>query len=172
MVEQTHVFDEVATFAEPLQDSMKKGFRYYAGICAPYLFEPTSDRVMVVSTVDKGEGLIALKQYAQGEVVFRFYGNVRHEQTLYTLQRQPGVYVEDPYVMGKVLHSCEPNMVCHMDSQTFTALRTIDHGEPLTMDYETTEDELYRSFNCGCGSPLCRGYIRGRKRSNGSVEQG
>jgi hypothetical protein len=30
------------------------------------------------------------------------------------------------------------------------------------MDYETTEDELFRAFNCACGSVSCRGQIKGK----------
>jgi len=50
-----------------------------------------------------------------------------------------------------------------MDSLTFTARKQINPNEFLTMDYESTEDELFRFFNCGCGSENCHGYITGRK---------
>lgn len=137
--------------------------RYYAHLCPPFKNEPTRDRVRVISTDDgKGEGLIALVEFKKGEVVFVFYGPQVKEQSLYTLQVEPGVYVSDPLVMGKVLHSCDPNMSCDMSTLSFTARRDIKAGDYLTMDYETTEDELFRSFHCGCGSAHCRGPIRGR----------
>lgn len=137
--------------------------RYYHKLCPPFLNEPTRDKVQVVRTHDgKGEGLISLVDVAEGEVVFRFFGPVQSEQSLFTLQQAPGHYVSDPLVMGKVLHSCDPNMACDMSTLTFTARRDIKAGEFLTMDYETTEDELFRSFTCGCGAETCRGAIRGR----------
>lgn len=149
---------QFSEYAEPTQR-----LRYYADLCAPFANEPTRDRVEVVGTEGKCEGLRAAIPFQQDEVVFRFYGPSVQEQTLYTLQSSPGHYISDPLVMGKVLHSCDPNMSCDMRTQTFTARRAIKVGEFLTMDYETTEDELFRSFYCGCGTALCRGLIRGRK---------
>jgi len=136
--------------------------RFYEGLCPPFAYEPTRDSFAVVKDGAKGEGLTALRSFKAGEIVFRFFGPVLWEQTLFTLQKAPGVYVEDPLVMGKVLHACDPNMVCSVIDQTFTAARAIAAGEYLTMDYETTEDELFRSFNCQCGSSKCRSVIKGR----------
>ncbi len=143
---------------EPLQS-----LRYYSQLCPPFLYEPTRDRVEVVGAYGKGEGLRSVVPIKKGEVVFRFYGPLVHEQTLYTLQHSPGNYISDPIVMGKVLHSCDPNMSCDMSTQTFTARRDIAAGDFLTMDYESTEDELFRAFQCGCGAANCRGFIRGRR---------
>jgi hypothetical protein len=35
-------------------------------------------------------------------------------------------------------------------------------GELLTMDYDETEDILFRAFQCCCGSTRCRGTVGGR----------
>jgi hypothetical protein len=147
----------------PMFEQAEEAERFYQGLCAPYDHEPTRDRIAVITAGEKGEGLITLKPVQAGEVVFRFHGTATESQTLFTLQQAPGRYIEDPLVMGKVLHECAPNMSCDMESLTFTARRAIAAGEYLTMDYESTEDELYRSFFCGCGSAECRGYIRGRQ---------
>jgi tyrocidine synthetase-3 len=144
-------------------DEPPQRLRYYSHLCPPFPYEPTRDRVEVVGADGKGEGLRAVLPIKKGDVVFRFYGPHVHEQTLYTLQLHPGDYISDPLVMGKVLHSCDPNISCEMSSQTFTARRDIRAGEFLTMDYETTEDELFRAFRCGCGAANCRGFIRGRR---------
>ena len=136
--------------------------RFYKNIRTPYPNEPTTDRFAIHLSDEKGEGLVTLHDIKANEIVFVFSGKSVKSQSLFTLQKRPGEYIEDPVVMGKVLHSCEPNMTCDMTTQTFTAARDIRHGEYLTMDYESTEDELFRSFICGCGSQLCRGHIRGR----------
>lgn len=138
-------------------------FRHYNGLCASFKNEPTSSKVAVVPCGDKGEGLAACRGFRKGDIVFKFWGRVLNEQSLYTLQIRPGLYIEDPIVMGKVLHSCDPNMSCDMETLTFTAIRPIMPGDLLTMDYESTEDELFRPFGCGCKSSGCRGKIRGRK---------
>jgi len=137
--------------------------RYYAQLCPPFVHEPTRDRLRVIGTGDgKGEGLQALVDFGKDDVVFTFTGSVVTEQSLYTLQIAPGQFVADPIVMGKVLHSCDPNMHCDMSTLTFTARRDIRAGDMLTMDYETTEDKLYRAFHCGCGAAICRGDILGK----------
>jgi tyrocidine synthetase-3 len=79
------------------------------------------------------------------------------------LQVAEGQYIEDPFVMGKVLHACDPNMVADMQTLTFRATKPIQPNDLLTMDYETTEDELYRQFHCQCKASNCRGHIQGRK---------
>lgn len=140
----------------------KKSNRFYSGLCEPFLGEPTKNQLMILSDKKTGEGLAARKNFSKGDLVFKFYGQTLSEQTLYTLQKSPGVYVEDPIVMGKVLHSCSPNMLCNMNTQSFVALRDIKPGEYLTMDYNSTEDILFRSFNCECGSVNCQGEIKGR----------
>lgn len=142
--------------------SFKDPNRFYDGLCPPFLHEPTKDRFALVHSDTMGIGLTSLNVIAKGEIVFRFYGPILQEQTLFTLQIAPGTYIEDPLVMGRVLHACDPNMICDMTTLTFIATKPIGAGEYLTMDYEMTEDELFRSFECCCGSPHCRGAIRGK----------
>ncbi|WP_347400953.1 SET domain-containing protein-lysine N-methyltransferase, partial [Bacillus thuringiensis] len=90
-----------------------------------------------------GQGVKAKKSFKKGCLLFRFFGKTRDFQTLYTLQLQKGIYIEDPYFMGRILHSCEPNAYVTMETQEFWALRDIDMGEYITMDYLQTEDKLY-----------------------------
>jgi SET domain-containing protein len=56
-------------------------------------------------------------------------------------------------------HSCEPN--AYMKNQhghiLFFALRDIEPGEEITVDYEQTL--LPDSRRCRCGTPTCRGTI-------------
>ena len=135
--------------------------RFYPENIKPFEYEPDRDRFSIVNDEIKGNGIITLVPFYRGELVFRFTGEILAHQTLYTLQIRRGAYLHDPYFMGKVLHSCEPNMACDIKNLTFTALRDIEPEEYLTMDYETTEEVLFRQFVCSCGSEHCRGLIRG-----------
>jgi len=125
--------------------------------------EATPDKFEIVRNDSFGEGLRTLVPFKKGDVVFAFSGVVIPFQNLYTLQYRHNLFIYDPYVMGKVLHSCQPNMSCSMYVREFIAKRDIAVGELLTMDYEQTEDELSRAFECHCGAVDCRKYISGRK---------
>lgn len=137
--------------------------RFYPDTVAKHPDEPTRDKFGIRHHSLYGEGVVAKKEFRKGELLFRFDGPRCSSQTLFTLQKKQGVYVEDPYVMGKILHSCDPNAIADMEAQRFLARRDIHAGEWITMDYESTEDELYRPFDCRCGSDKCRGRIAGKK---------
>jgi hypothetical protein len=136
--------------------------RFYPDSIARHQNEPTQDKFLIVSDPAYGEGVITKVPFRSGELLFHFQGRALNYQSLFTLQKRPGFYIEDPYFMGKILHSCDPNAYVDMETQLFRARRMIKPGEFITMDYESTEDELFRSFYCQCGSPNCRGYITGR----------
>ena len=52
-------------------------------------------------------------------------------------------------------HSCQPNagLRGHL---LFVALRDIQPGEEITYDYVMTDADFDYSFECLCGTPLCR----------------
>ena len=56
-------------------------------------------------------------------------------------------------------HSCEPNsyMKILYDHILFIALRDIEPGEEITIDYESTLHSNKK--RCSCGAPSCRGTI-------------
>lgn len=140
--------------------------RFYPDSLPPYEYEPTSEN-FAIRRFDNGtgEGVVALRAFEPGEVVFRFTGFIVNQITQFSLQISEGVHIHDPYFMGKILHSCEPNASCDMTTRTFTALKHIEAGECVTMDYGQTEDYLFKSFPCSCGSLNCRGVITGRLES-------
>jgi hypothetical protein len=138
--------------------------RFYPGHIAKHKDEPVKDKFQIAHHPVYGEGVVSKVFFSSGQLLFRFDGSLRHDQTLYTLQIEPGLYIEDLYFMGKVLHSCEPNTFIDMKSQECWCSRPIQPGDFVTIDYEATEDELFRSFQCQCGSNNCRGQIVGRNK--------
>ncbi|MFZ2897940.1 MAG: SET domain-containing protein-lysine N-methyltransferase [Saprospiraceae bacterium] len=65
----------------------------------------------------------------------------------------------DPAEWAPQNHSCEPNT--GFKGLNVVALRDIAPGEELTLDYATFYDENMEPFECHCGSPHCRGLIKG-----------
>jgi len=80
----------------------------------------------------------------------------------YALPISPEVYIiwdEDPTVWAPQNHSCRPNTI--YDGLNVIALRHIEAGEELTLDYSHLLDEHAEPFDCNCGTPQCKKKIRG-----------
>lgn len=125
--------------------------------------EPQAEAFRVVSVDDRrGRGVVVLREFTRGDVLFRMNGRLTTEMTQHSLQVGPGLHLDDPYLAGMTLHSCDPNSRLDPETRLFHALRDITPGELLTMDYDDTEDILFRPFACRCGAVNCRGYVAGR----------
>jgi uncharacterized protein len=140
--------------------------RFYPDALPAFENEPTRDRFAIVRVGDSvGEGVNTLVAHNKGDVLFAFTGFFSTEITQFSLQVHDGLHLHDPYFMGKVLHSCDANAYCDMEKRQFIALRPIEAGEFITMDYAQTEDYLFKTFPCSCGAENCRGYVTGRKQT-------
>lgn len=111
----------------------------------------------------KGAGVYTKKDIRRGELVARITGNIVPNISQHTLQITPTTHMYDPYFTGYLLHSCSPNIYLDMTEFEVWALLDIEAGQPLTMDYASTEDILFKQFPCLCGTPNCRFWITGRK---------
>lgn len=137
--------------------------RIYPNHLAEVADEPQSEDFRVINVDgERGQGVLVLREYRSGDVLFRMNGTLSTRMTLHSLQMAPGLHLDDPYIAGKVLHSCDPNSRLDVRTRLFYAVRDIPPGELLTMDYDETEDILFRSFDCCCGAVNCRGVIGGR----------
>lgn len=65
----------------------------------------------------------------------------------------------DPAEWAPQNHSCQPNTT--YDGLNVIAIRHIQPGEELTLDYATFLDEHMEPFECQCGSTNCRKRISG-----------
>ncbi|MEQ8734237.1 MAG: SET domain-containing methyltransferase [Rhodospirillaceae bacterium] len=145
---------------------MSGDMRFYPDSVAPYLYEPTREKFDILTMGDgRGEAVVALAHFKPGDTVFVFAGVAVPDITLFTLQLSENTHIHDPFFMGKVLHSCAPNCRVVMTERRFIAVQDIAPGDCITMDYNSTEDRLFRGFQCRCGSPDCQGMIRGSKVS-------
>jgi len=126
--------------------------------------EPVAGDFRVIEVDEnRGQGIVVLREFLEGDVLFRMNGRLTTEMTLHSLQVGPRLHLDDPWFAGKTLHSCDPNSWLEVETRLYHALRDIRPGELLTMDYNATEDVLYRPFECRCGADNCRGYVAGRR---------
>ena len=140
--------------------------RFYPNSLPLFPNEPAVDKFKICRISDStGEGVVSLASFKKGDLVCAFTGYLVNFITQYSLALGPDLHIHDPYFMGKVLHSCDPNLHCDMKRRAFIAKRNIQSGELITMDYAQTEDKLFRPFECSCGAANCRGFVTGRLES-------
>jgi uncharacterized protein len=136
--------------------------RFYPDCLPPFKYEPTSDSFEIRRISDTiGQGVISLKAFRRGDIVCAFTGFLTDTITQFTLQLNRRQHIHDPYFMGKVLHSCDPNTICDVKKRIFVAVKDITPNEPVTIDYAHTEAILYKPFTCSCKAVNCRGYVTG-----------
>jgi SET domain-containing protein len=132
-----------------------------------------SNKVEIGDSVIDGRGMFAKERILKNEVVFIKGGRIlKREQLFSTSTINSYLPIDDGYFLAaenpeeeaaiKLYnnHSCEPN--CGLRGEiTFVAIRDIEAGEELTVDYAFIDNEDYE-FECACGSEKCRGRITGR----------
>lgn len=119
-----------------------------------------------------GYGVVAAQPIEKDELILVWGGNIVTGAELATLsdvaQRYSVQVEEDLYLVTTrpydttdfVNHSCAPN--AGMSGQiALVAMRRIEPGEEVSFDYAMTDGTPYDEFECGCGSPGCRGDITG-----------
>lgn len=126
------------------------------------LFPQAKDFEICVKDDVSGKGVKTLRKWSKGQVLARMTGHQISEIRQHTLQISPTTHNYDPYFSGYFLHACDPNISLNMEQMTITALKDIDAGSWLYMDYAETEDYLFKVFPCSCNSSNCRGWVTGR----------
>ena len=132
--------------------------------------EPAASALAAVARIHGNYHVLATAPIGRGHRVLRLEGDLRSQPTRYTVQVAAGLHLEVPPEAGLELvldryfwrflnHSCDPNAT--LRGQELMARRRIQPWEEVTFDYDTTEYDMAEPFPCRCGSPSCRGLIRG-----------
>ncbi len=138
---------------------------FIAAHCPPRIDRsklPSPQDIVKKTTQEFGVGIFAVRAFKRGEVIGSFIAEETDQLLQHSLQRAPNDNLHDPYFIGMLLHSCDPNVVLDMHDQKVFCVRDIAIGEPLFMDYASTEDVLFNQFACMCGSANCRHWVTGR----------
>ncbi len=112
-----------------------------------------------------GSGVVCLKPFKKGQTMAKLAGDVVNSIREHTIQIKPNEYLNDVYFGGYFLHSCDPNSALDMQNLLVVAIKNIEKGSYITIDYTQSEDYLFRQFKCGCGYKKCRGVIAGKKET-------
>jgi hypothetical protein len=123
-----------------------------------------------------GKGLFATQHILLNEVIADYtlgkgeYVDSKKADTLFNKGQDHMIQVEDDIFFAAVAeddfedadyinHSCTPNCGIKNKLQV-VAMRDIDIGEEITIDYAMMESSEYK-FKCNCGSVECRGFVTG-----------
>lgn len=121
---------------------------------------------------DEARGLFATRTFATGELLVVWGGRIiggaelaslSPEKRHWMIQIDEDLFqLTDPHDVGGadyVNHSCDPNagILGHI---ALVALQPIAPGEEICFDYAMTDSTRYCEFQCWCGSPNCRGWVK------------
>jgi uncharacterized protein len=121
-----------------------------------------------------GKGLFATAEIAKDEIVAVKGGHIITRAQLRDINARLGpveIQVDDDLFVAPVTpgerdgsmlysnHSCDPNLGVR-GNIVFVAMRNIRAREELTHDWCMTDNDNYE-VACKCGSPICRGMLRG-----------
>lgn len=130
---------------------------------------PTGSRA-AVARIHGNYHVVATEPLRPGDLVMRLEGECTRQPTRFTVQIDSDLHLEVPPGAGLELlldryfwrflnHSCDPS--AFLRGQDLIARRRIKAWDELTFDYDSTEYDMAEPFHCRCGSPRCRGQIRG-----------
>lgn len=153
-----------------LQHIIQEGIARYNRKQKPYVMKGNSIA---------GYGIYATRAIQEGEIIFKGEGRAQRlitkefvdtywnetEKEAFRRYAYPvsnNVYIlwdDNPSEWAPQNHSCNANTV--YKGLNVIALRKIEDGEELTLDYAQLLDETAEPFDCQCGSSNCRGKIQG-----------
>lgn len=120
-----------------------------------------------------GHAVFAVRPFDRGETIAVWSGRLVSPRQLSRLPirlKQHTVQVEENLYLTSlgadeppdfINHSCAPN--AGLSGQiSCVALRMIEPGEEITIDYAMCDGTPYDEFDCECGAPNCRGRITGQ----------
>jgi len=131
-----------------------------------------TDKAICKKSLIDGIGIFATEDIRKDEIIMIVGGIVVPASEIKKYWDKVGYFgtrvTEDFYIVpstreeiekgGAFNHSCEPNVGWSGDVVA-VAIRDIEQGEELTMDYGMYDIEI-PEFECNCGSPNCRKVIK------------
>ncbi|MGH2582848.1 MAG: SET domain-containing protein [Anaerolineales bacterium] len=129
----------------------------------------------------EGKGMFARQSLKEGELIAIWGGDVvptKEWRKLSEEQRRQSAQVEEGFYLVSnkpgpgdyINHCCDPN--AGLDGQiVIRAMKDIEAGEEVCIDYAMTDGTAAEEFKCACGSPKCRKIITGDDWKNPDLQQ-
>ncbi|MCD4829766.1 MAG: SET domain-containing protein-lysine N-methyltransferase [Candidatus Cloacimonetes bacterium] len=135
-------------------------------------------KIRICDSSIQGKGMFALSDIHEDETLI-IWGDCYTDKAgaIIAQQQGKGIMQWDDDVFSyetsekndeySINHSCDPNSWMS-DAFTLIARRAIKSGDEITADYALweTNESFISSWNCNCGSELCRGQITGNDWKN------
>jgi hypothetical protein len=106
-----------------------------------------------------GLGMFAGRRFEIGETIWQMTGRTIFgavtEDGPNWIGLGPGVWIDPDEPLDRINHRCTPNAALGRHRQ-LRALRPIDPGEEVTIDYSTTEADPGWTMRCDCDAASCR----------------
>lgn len=132
-----------------------------------------SEGIEVGVRSDGQKGLFAKSDITESAILLTYDGPILDHPTRLSIQIDDDKHIEGTDDSNALLnHSCDANAYVDWQALCLRAKRNITGGEEITCNYFTTDYELHAPFSCTCGSPACKGAIKGfRYLSPGEQEE-
>jgi SET domain-containing protein len=133
-----------------------------------------------------GKGLISKELIHKGEIVAIKSGHIidlkTFEEKYEPIVGMSILQIDDNFVIGPITedeikdmviflnHSCNPNVGLRGEV-TFVAMRDIDPGEEIVIDYALIQNNDDDPMVCNCQSPQCRKTITGKDWQNKFLQE-
>src|SRR5438132_5874153 len=126
------------------------------------------ERIQIGYTENTGRGLFANKRFKKNQTLFTVEGKVRFDSYGPDYRIGPRWFgIDDKTWLSTsrnsyayyLNHSCNPNSGIR-DKVIIVAMRDIERGEEITLDYSITEADPYSKMKWKCGNRHCRKIIR------------
>jgi hypothetical protein len=121
-------------------------------------------KISIELTSDRGYGLVALQTYQPGDKVLTAKAVASVPRDSHSVQKGMDAHVRIDLPARFINHSCDANCGVQdneFGAYDFIARRTIQEGEELSFNYETSEYVISAFEECMCGAKNCRGYVAG-----------
>ena len=109
-----------------------------------------------------GVGVFAGRAFARGAPIWKMSGRLVEASSARShpnfIGIGPGKWVDPDAPFDRLNHSCVANAAFGPRRQLY-ALRAIEPGEEITLDYSTTEADPEWAMACRCEAPTCRRHV-------------